>query len=553
MDIKNLSTVGHGNDIVVLFGRREALQTPVPENMVLIVPAETSDEKSLGFEVNVEIHVHSDSASRRSPLSGFLGFLTRASGEPSDVQRLYEILEGAGELTIVATDQHQYFTMLPSMAEYRKLVQMVGPERAEKILKAMKDLVALNEFKTNANWIAFAEDSDVFLKAFIHSSDSYFAFRNAGPILRGLEFESYRVMSSEINLKFQLAGRKTPHVIGFRFDHESDLPKRIAVVIGENGVGKSQALGRIARAALSGGKSLNANNNRLLMNRLLTFCPTNESGSVFPPKSKKARLYYRRFALNRSRAAYRGNGIGDLLIQLVRSDAPLLNMSRWSIFLAAIQGISDWQQIAIPRKGKAAGFVHLSEMTDANNEAELIDRYASIDTRREPVRVVRRIGYPLSSGEISFLRFAAQASLHVENGSLLLLDEPETHLHPSFVSQFVVLLNNLLERTGSAAIIATHSAYFVREVFRDQVTVLRVTSEGEVAAEKPLLHTFGADVGAISYFVFGEDAPSKLAADVAKRLLATYKNWDAMYAACKDDFSTEMLADLRAYVEGEDH
>lgn len=143
-------------------------------------------------------------------------------------------------------------------------------------------------------------------------------------------------------------------------------------------------------------------------------------------------------------------------------------------------------------------------------EQRVLERFASIDVKKEPTRVVAGEGYPLSSGEISFLKFAAQLSLHIENGSLL-LDEPETHLHPNFISRFVSLLDGLLEATGSAAIIATHSAYFVREVFREQVTVFSVDNDNMVRVQRPKLRAFGADVGAISYFVFGEDEPSRLA------------------------------------------
>ncbi|MHC5791870.1 AAA family ATPase, partial [Streptococcus pyogenes] len=77
--------------------------------------------------------------------------------------------------------------------------------------------------------------------------------------------------------------------------------------------------------------------------------------------------------------------------------------------------------------------------------------------------------YPLSSGQLSFFKFALLACLHIENGSFVLLDEPETHLHPSMISDFITLLDNILERTGSYALIATHSTYFVREVAREQV------------------------------------------------------------------------------------
>ncbi|OXJ28265.1 hypothetical protein CFB82_33380 [Burkholderia sp. HI2714] len=62
-------------------------------------------------------------------------------------------------------------------------------------------------------------------------------------------------MSNDIEVSFQLDGRKNQHRLEFRFEHKHELPKRIAVVIGKNGVGKSQALGNIARAALSGDAS----------------------------------------------------------------------------------------------------------------------------------------------------------------------------------------------------------------------------------------------------------------------------------------------------------
>ncbi|KVE83101.1 hypothetical protein WJ00_24155 [Burkholderia vietnamiensis] len=195
--------------------------------------------------------------------------------------------------------------------------------------------------------------------------------------------------------------------------------------------------------------------------------------------------------------------------------------------------------------------VLLSELRSAQTEHRLLDVYASIDTGRELARHVNGNTYPLSSGEISFVRFAAQASLYIENGSLLLLDEPETHLHPNFISQFVALLDDLLSQTGSAAIITTHSVYFVREVFREQVTVLRVNDDRQVLAEPIRLQTFGADVGAISDFVFGEDGPSKLAAEVERRLLANYSNWHSLYERYKNELSPEMLSSLRLALDSD--
>jgi energy-coupling factor transporter ATP-binding protein EcfA2 len=150
------------------------------------------------------------------------------------------------------------------------------------------------------------------------------------------------------------------------------------------------------------------------------------------------------------------------------------------------------------------------------------------------------------------LRFAALAGLYIENGTLLLFDEPETHLHPNFISQFVALLDRLLEQTGSAAILATHSVYFVREAIEDQVTVLRSDAERMISAETPTLKTFGADVGAISYFVFGEDQPSRLAQEVETKIMAQTASWDEVFETYKDRVSLDLLGEIRARVEGTD-
>jgi ABC-type transporter Mla maintaining outer membrane lipid asymmetry ATPase subunit MlaF len=130
-----------------------------------------------------------------------------------------------------------------------------------------------------------------------------------------------------------------------------------------------------------------------------------------------------------------------------------------------------------------------------------------------------------------------------------LFDEPETHLHPAFISQFVMLLDTLLEQTGSAAIIATHSVYFVREAFEDQVKVLRSGPDREIVIEEPVLRTFGADVGTISWFVFGEDKPSRLARSVEERIAEDADSWDQVYKEYKADLSLDLLGEIRAEIE----
>lgn len=548
--MQKISAENSAPGLRVLFARRAALGMDLPPGTIIVVPS--SDEwNDFGHHMRVDYRIRMRSTNEVVHESGFIGFLNPAA-DRNGKDLLQQLISTQDESTVEATSDHHFFTMLPDMEAYRRLVQTLDADDATAALIALNDLVALNEFKSTVSILNLATQTEVFSLAFMRSSDSFFAYKNAGSLLRGLSSEQTGILSSTLAVRFQLPGRQNEHDLRFSFDHAADLPKRIAVIIGKNGVGKSQTLGRIARAAIDGTAVLTdgTDGGRPLINRLLAFAPTNEAESVFPTdKRKRPRIWYQRYSMNRSRRSRRNDYLSDLIVQVARSTQMVASKSRWKIFTEALSAISKFDELHLPTYSKSASYVPLAKLPQGA-EQRVLERFASIDVKKEPVRVVGDEGYPLSSGEISFLKFAAQVSLHIENGSLLLLDEPETHLHPNFISRFVSLLDSLLEVTGSAAIIATHSAYFVREVFREQVTVLSVDNENMVQAQRPKLRTFGADVGAISYFVFGEDEPSRLAVEVEHRLIAKQVTWPQIYAEYKDELSLEILNRIRASIEG---
>lgn len=70
----------------------------------------------------------------------------------------------------------------------------------------------------------------------------------------------------------------------------------------------------------------------------------------------------------------------------------------------------------------------------------------------------------LSSGHKNTLLTIAILIDLVEEKNLVLLDEPEEHLHPPLVSAFIRALSNLLIYRNGVGIIATHSSVIVQEV-----------------------------------------------------------------------------------------
>jgi hypothetical protein len=540
-------------DYRVQFVTERAISRQSEAGTITIAPSSDS-WNDFGERILIEIAIQPRSetpfAHERLTFRGFFGFVEKQAGK-SDTLHLRDAVDQTPDMPVPADKLPDYFTMLPDMASYRRIVGDLGPEEARLALRAMNDIVEADERPINRPWLRAARESQIFLNAFLRHSEPYFTWKNAAPILRGVEYEELDRISDGLHIKFRLAGRPNDHDLTFRFaDGDAVLPQRFAIVIGKNGVGKSQTLAQIVDAALAGKPKLtDIRGDRPLFNRILGFYPSATITSVFPSdRRKRARVWYRRFSMVSGRSR---QTTSDLIVQLARSIEGIGGTSRYDIFLKAITAIDGFRELVLRTKSGERGPVPVHGL-NRGAEQETIRRYASINTRSEPVRMIDGKTYPLSSGELSFLRFAALAGLYIENGTLLLFDEPETHLHPNFISQFVALLDGLLAQTGSAAILATHSVYFVREAVEEQVTVLRSDEDRAITAETPMLKTFGADVGAISYFVFGEDQPSRLALEVENKIMAQTASWETMFETYKDRVSLDLLGEIRARVEGTD-
>lgn len=534
----------------VIFALRPNIREANEPGTITIAPDEQG-WNDFGHRIRAQFTITPRPSTGRSGMVGgknlFLG-LTTEEGEQADLRWLRSRIGSAA--FIRQEELPGYFTMLPDLAGYRTVVEILGPSEARAVLHAMHDVVEAEDSTSAPSWLRSAVTGPVFLSAFLRDSESYFAWKNAAPILDGLEFEEIGKISEALAIHFQLAGRPNPHELMFKFAiHDDVLPKRFAIVIGKNGVGKSQTLRRIASAALSGNRSLtDGKGERPSVNRLIAFTGMAASASIFPPMRRRgAKIWYKRFSLSHAGMGRKRDPTSDIIVQVARTSERIRGRGRFEILERSLQAIDGFSQVALPSRGGSAPVL----VTDllAGGEQARIERFGSVDTDLEPVRLVQGQTYPLSTGELSFVRFAALASLYVENGSLLLFDEPETHLHPNFISQFVSLLDNLLEQTGSVAIIATHSAYFVREAFAEQVTVLRSAPDQVIEVGQPTLKTFGADVGAISYFVFGEDEPTRLARLVERRISEQGLSWEQVFEEYKDELSLELLSDLRSRPE----
>lgn len=108
----------------------------------------------------------------------------------------------------------------------------------------------------------------------------------------------------------------------------------------------------------------------------------------------------------------------------------------------------------------------------------------------------------LSSGHAIVLLTITRLVELVDERTLVLIDEPESHLHPPFLSAFIRSLSDLLIKRNGVAIIASHSPVVLQEVPKTCVWMLR-RSGTLSAAERPPIETFGENVGILTREVYG--------------------------------------------------
>lgn len=152
----------------------------------------------------------------------------------------------------------------------------------------------------------------------------------------------------------------------------------------------------------------------------------------------------------------------------------------------------------------------------------------------------------LSSGHKIVLLTTTRLVETVTAETLVVLDEPEAHLHPPLLSAFTRALSDLMQQQNGVAIIATHSPVILQEV--PARCVWKIDRVGlSQTAERPELESFGENVGTLTNSTFGlevrESGFHKMLIELADR----NGSYDAVIAKLNGELGFEGRAILHAW------
>ncbi|MFA9217470.1 MAG: AAA family ATPase [Sphingomonadaceae bacterium] len=202
--------------------------------------------------------------------------------------------------------------------------------------------------------------------------------------------------------------------------------------------------------------------------------------------------------------------------------------------------------------GRQKRWLSAIKTLESDNNFAMMDLSKLSEMRGETLmRSTTRLVERMSSGHAVVLLTISRLVARVEEKTLILLDEPESHLHPPLLSAFTRALSELLYNRNGVAIIATHSPVVLQEVPRSCAYVI-TRSHLHMHASRPQIETFGENVGSLTREVFGLEVIQSGYHALLKSEVSKGDTYEEIVAAYGDQLGHEARGILRAMVAHRD-
>ena len=162
-------------------------------------------------------------------------------------------------------------------------------------------------------------------------------------------------------------------------------------------------------------------------------------------------------------------------------------------------------------------------------------------------RIVNEKFSNLSSGHKNILLTLVSLVNYVEEKTLVILDEPEEHLHPPLVAAFIRALSVLLTYRNGVAIIATHSPVIVQEIPKKCVWKIRRKGKYRIF-DRPEIETFGENLGELTTEIFSYDVEKSGFHALLKQATEKTSSYDRALSSFNGELGNEAKSILRAYM-----
>lgn len=446
---------------------------------VIQLIASTWDDYS--FKTSFQVVAFSDSGERLEIGTLKIGYIGQPKGTTQD-----EIPKQFSSLPV------GWFSLGQDVDYYKNVRERFSPEIKDSLLKGLCDVVA------DEKLLAMAQNEEVFKSSLMRDVSLSVIHGQYKRVLAGLailtEFEfAYRDPGDEKHASTDIEFHVVP---------ASKPPTNVHVLIGRNGVGKTTLLNNMVTAIVlqednephggqffekitwGGWEPLSPNYFSSVVSVSFSVFDPFVPPTDRPDRSSGVAYFYVGMKITRSNS-------DDIEKRLSKTDLDLAK--------DLIASLSSCLSHPAKRERWRAAISRLE--SDSNFADMNLGQLLEMDLDSAIQKASSLLGR-MSSGHSIVLLTITKLVETVEEKTLVLMDEPESHLHPPLLSAFTRALSDLLHNRNGVAIIATHSPVVVQEVPNSCVWKLtRLRTEGR--ADRPERETFGENVGVLTRDIFG--------------------------------------------------
>lgn len=309
-----------------------------------------------------------------------------------------------------------------------------------------------------------------------------------------------------------------PPSIVLDFSGPVDLPGRLLTLVGPNGTGKTTLLSQIAQATFFRSAAQNdygkIESDGGSVGDVLFI-----SYSAFDTFEIPVEEIADNTADGLSKQGYTYVGLRKISAAKKNSVTPHILKSIGEIHQELIDNLECLKSINDDRSARFVKYIR-----DVFKDPSISNLFALGPRLRSSgvYSAVRKSIPNLSTGHKAIINIVASLCLNLRAGTLVLIDEPEAHLHPPLVAVLLKTVRGLLLDFDAYGVLATHSPVVVQETLGRHVILLE-RAEGITAWRTSPTETFGENIGALTRQTFklpaeGSDFVGHLASLVQRKL-----------------------------------
>lgn len=362
------------------------------------------------------------------------------------------------------------------------------------------------------------EQNSNFNQSLLRDNSANRMLRKVKALLKGQDLGSMH----SFDYRFKPAYATEPTKVSFNFNNERPLPNRIFAVIGKNGTGKTQLVTAIPHSFAN-----------------------NTQGDFYGKIPSFTKIIAVSYSVFDTFKIPRRNATFNYVYCGLKDDSGELRTDRG----LTLSFHNNWKKIDELRRTEQWRKVLLNFLDE-----ELVDKLIIISESRERDYEISLEGFhevkkKLSSGQSILLYIITQVVAHIRVDSLIIYDEPETHLHPNAIVELMNTIYELVNQFEAYCLIATHSPIIIRELPSKNVFIIERENSMPMV-RRIRIESFGENLGVLSDEVFGDKEMPKQYKKIITELINQGLDFEDIISALEYD-EVPLSLNARIYISNQ--